>query len=287
MEQTLEQLGLELNRVYGSIAGSIFNYYCHVDPLIRADAERVNYWENVRILLTELHQVLYKRDHPYSIDRINTENYYTLCKMVVDRSLSICDMIVMKDRKQCKTLANEISHNVLPLYIFYLRQITDKTGPVPPVIIKGSPNNQGQQQGTQPYTYGPPYTYGMPPYTYGMPPYTYGMPPYTYGMPPYTYGVSAPGMSPYTYGMSPPGLAPYGMSVQYFNTTKAPEPQKIRPRPRCVRRAALPRCIPIPNDDEDTFPTGALSFYNSASDICQPPKIMPVQTSVQTPCDTI
>ncbi len=294
MQRTVDQLASELNDVYGSVAGNIFHYYRSINPLTRIEPKV--YWENVRVFLDELHQVLYRKDHTHSVDKINTENYYFLCKMCVDRSFAIYDIISIRndrDQQSCKLLANEIAHNVLPLYILYLRQIPNKThyhnsepglislSAIPPHMRQLQQGSSGIPPGT-PGQYSPPQgatgqysvsQYGMPQYgilPYGMPPY--GMPQYgvpLYGMPDIHTMYGASGM---------PAMLP-------------PAPPKIRPKPRCIRRGdakqiAATKCVPLPDDDEDTFPLSmcsSLDGYVSVPEIHHVPKIMPLLNQVQPP----
>lgn len=128
---TFQQLADELITMYGPLASSVHQCYTIHNPL-KTDQPMI-YWENVRIFLHELHTILYTRDQKHNIEIIPTDAYFFLCKMCVDRSFTVADLInIRNDRtvKFNKNIANDLSHNVLPQYITARRQF-DYTGIAP------------------------------------------------------------------------------------------------------------------------------------------------------------
>lgn len=131
MSRTFQQLADELTSVYGPMATSVCQCYVTHNPL-KTDKPEI-YWENVRIFLHELHTILYTQDNKLNIEVIATEAYFFLCKMCVDRSFTVSDLIdIRNDRtvKHNKNIANDLSHNVLPQYITMRRQF-DYQGIIP------------------------------------------------------------------------------------------------------------------------------------------------------------
>lgn len=259
--RTFQQLADELTALYGPMATSVFRCYSTHNPL-RTDRPEI-YWENIRIFLHELHTILYTRDNKLNIEVIPTEAYFFLCKMCVDRSFTVANLIdIRNDRtvKHNKNIANDLSHNVLPQYITMRRQFdyhglapqaqpgTVATPPMPPM------HNMMSMPQMQPY-HTPPMM-GMP----GMSNMPYmGMPsmsnmPYI-GMP------SMPYM-PYMPHMGMPGPVQQTQSIRQAAET-------IRIRPRILRRrdasdwkkgkGELDREVTIPlHNLQDSMP---LDFY--------------------------
>ena len=248
-ERTFEQLASELEDVYGPISGKVYYYYTVINPLEKSDETISQYWENVRCFLDELHKVLYNKEHTHAVENITTEGYYFLCKMCIDRSFTVSDLINIRNNrtsKYGKILANEISHNVLPLHIMYLRQITNRShyGLNQPQV--GKPNYAHQLPQVMP---GMMSNQMMP-----MPmPMTGMMPNPMMSMP----GMIHPMMMPNPMMMTPPADRPEQVKTE-----------RVRPKPRCVRRNAQDLSpegedgpiIPLPIDGCDTIP---LNFYGT------------------------
>ena len=109
------------NVYYNPFANALHMYYCAVNPLKMAQP---NYWSHVQCFVTEINNVLYSPGHTHNLCHLGTESYYFLCKLCIDKSFSVSDLILLRnDRTEqlTKVLANEISHNLLPLHIIYLR----------------------------------------------------------------------------------------------------------------------------------------------------------------------
>ena len=125
--RTFQHLAHDLCQVYGHIANDIFLSYTNINPLrFKDNVSADSYWENVRIFLDEMHKILYTKEHKLSISSIRTEAYYFLCKMCIDRSFSVKELIDIRNVRSVKynkDIANDISHISLPSYITYLRQI--------------------------------------------------------------------------------------------------------------------------------------------------------------------
>lgn len=112
-----------LYAIYGhQLPTEIYQYYSDSNPLKCA---KTVYWEHVGRFLNFLHEVLLNKDHSYFVGRIKTENYFFLCKMCVDKSFDICDIIDIRNDSACKynkTIATNIAHNVMPAYVVSLDQ---------------------------------------------------------------------------------------------------------------------------------------------------------------------
>lgn len=121
-----------LTQVYGlRLPMDLYLCYCQVNPLkisLPKNADGLygyseKYWECVSNFLLNLHSVILDQTHSLHVSKIQTDQYYFLTKMCIDRSFRIGDIINIRNDRSSqynKTLANIISHNILPFYIINL-----------------------------------------------------------------------------------------------------------------------------------------------------------------------
>ena len=104
------------------LAALLFQCYCRINPLNLSDG--TPYWLNVETFLRELQLVLLDDAHPNSFNNILTEHYLMLCKLCVEVSFKVSDILKMdmESRNVLDVLATEIAYHILPMYVMNLRQ---------------------------------------------------------------------------------------------------------------------------------------------------------------------
>lgn len=282
MQRTFEQLSTELNSLYGPVADGVYKCYTSADPLAKGNT--AEYWENVRLFLDELHRVLFLRDHTHCVEKLCTENYYFLTKLCVDRSFSLPDLITVRnDRKKqhCKILANDISHNVLPLYILYLKQDNGRKH----TVTDCTPGPVRAPPGLTPYCYGPYMPPGMQ--MPGLMPQYMPMP---QGMPmPYYMPMPMPGPMSCYMPMPmpmPPGMPQYRPASMPSAPNSIPsKPPRILPKPRCIKKDTPPPAmhLKLSEDDEEILPITSYTMFNPIVTDAPIPKILPVLPAPAVP----
>lgn len=229
-----------VRHVYGNVADAVYQHYCTVNPLEiglqpglqpglqlgSTIEDKYRYWTNVNQFLDDLHLVLYDKDSKYNLRKIEAENYYILCRLCIEKSFTICDLINMGRSDRCKKLGTELSHNILPQYIYYLRQ-----------IMEHSHWGTSQAQ-SQPHAQPQPQPQSQP----------HAQPPHQAGI----INISLP---------SVPGK----FFPMYIPTSAIIQAENFKPRPRCVKRPVTPVTVAPDESDDDFIPVNFYTVYREGT----------------------
>ena len=101
------------------LAQQVHDIYTRVNPL-----DLDSYWPQVTKFLMNLHETIYTEGQEMHFSILTVDQYYFLVKMCVDFSFRVSDIITIRNQresKSCKTIANDIAHNILPSYILTLQ----------------------------------------------------------------------------------------------------------------------------------------------------------------------